>query len=226
MEEEKVWIRQAVAGDHEAFTRLVEAYQIPVYNLAYRMLGDASEAEDAAQETFLRAYTRLTTYQTDKKFSSWLLAIASHHCIDRLRRRRFTWLSLDELPFLEQAASEHNQPEEAAIRQEEQDEVRKMLDHLSPQYRAAVILRYWYELSYREIAEVMGTTESAVKSKLHRARGMLAERAMASQPAETTPNAKKGEGSHLPGGGGQGQSPLVTVCALDSVAATRRGERQ
>jgi RNA polymerase sigma-70 factor (ECF subfamily) len=75
MEEEKVWIRQALAGDHEAFTRLVEAYQIPVYNLAYRMLGDAREAEDAAQETFLRAYTRLTTYQRDKKFSSWLLAI-------------------------------------------------------------------------------------------------------------------------------------------------------
>jgi RNA polymerase sigma-70 factor (ECF subfamily) len=191
MEEEKVWIRQAVAGDREAFTRLVEAYQIPVYNLAYRMLGDAREAEDAAQETFLRAYTRLTTYQIDKKFSSWLLAIASHHCIDRLRRRRFTWLSLDELPFLEQAAGERKQPEEAAIRHEERDEVRKMLDHLPPQYRAAVILRYWYELSYREIAEVMGTTESAVKSRLYRAREMLAQRAMASQTAETAHNTKR-----------------------------------
>jgi RNA polymerase sigma-70 factor (ECF subfamily) len=218
MEEEKVWIRQAMAGDHEAFTCLVEAYQIPVYNLAYRMLGDASEAEDAAQETFLRAYTRLTTYQTDKKFSSWLLAIASHHCIDRLRRRRFTWLSLDELPFLEQATGERNRPEEAAIRQEEQDEVRRMLDHLSPQYRAAVILRYWYELSYREIAEVMGITESAVKSRLYRAREKLAQRALASQTAETTSNAK-------PSGEGQGQSLLVTTCALDSVAAARRSER-
>jgi len=225
MEEEKVWIRQAVAGDREAFTRLVEAYQIPVYNLAYRMLGDAREAEDAAQETFIRAYTRLATYQTDKKFSSWLLAIASHHCIDRLRRRRFTWLSLDELPFLEQAAGERNQPEETAIRQEEQNEVRKMLDHLSPQYRAAVILRYWYELSYREIAEVMGTTESAVKSRLYRAREMLAQRALASQTAETAPKARQGEGSPLSGGGGKGQSPMVTICALDSVAA-RRSERR
>ncbi|HID65024.1 MAG TPA: sigma-70 family RNA polymerase sigma factor [Anaerolineae bacterium] len=218
MEEEKVWIRQAVAGDREAFTRLVEAYQIPVYNLAYRMLGDAREAEDAAQETFLRAYTRLSTYQTDKKFSSWLLAIASHHCIDRLRRRRFTWLSLDELPFLEQAAGERNHPEEAAIRQEERDEVRKMLDHLPPRYRAAVVLRYWYELSYREIAEVMEITESAVKSRLYRAREMLAQRAPASQTAETAPNAK-------PGGRGQGQSHLITICALDSVAA-RRSERR
>jgi RNA polymerase sigma-70 factor (ECF subfamily) len=225
MEEEKVWIRQAVAGDREAFSRLVEAYQIPVYNLAYRMLGDAREAEDAAQETFLRAYTRLTTYQTDKKFSSWLLAIASHHCIDRLRRRRFTWLSLDELPFLNQAAGTRNQPEEAAIRQEEREEVRRMLDQLPPQYRAAVILRYWYELSYREIAEVMGITESAVKSRLYRARERLAQQATASQTAETAHNAKKGEGSHLRGEGGQGQSPLVTICALDSVAA-RRSERR
>lgn len=218
MEEEKIWIRQAVAGDREAFTRLVEAYQIPVYNLAYRMLGDAREAEDAAQETFLRVYTRLSTYQTDKKFSSWLLAIASHYCIDRLRRRRFTWLSLDELPFLEQAAGTRNQPEEAAMRREERDEVHKMLDQLPPQYRAAVILRYWYELSYREIAEVMETTESAVKSRLYRAREMLAQRAMASQTAPTAHSAK-------PGGRGKGQSPLITACAFESAAA-RRGERR
>jgi len=218
MEEEKVWIRQAVVGDREAFTRLVEAYQIPVYNLAYRMLGDAREAEDAAQETFLRAYTRLNTFQTDKKFSSWLLAIASNHCIDRLRRRRFTWLSLDELPFLEQVASERNQPEAAAIQQEKRDEVRKMLDHLPPEYRAAVILRYWYEFSYREIAEVMDTTESAIKSRLFRAREMLAQQAMAPQTAQTGHNTK-------PGGGGKGQSPLVAAYALDSAAA-RRGERR
>jgi RNA polymerase sigma-70 factor (ECF subfamily) len=225
MEEEKVWIRQAVAGDREAFTRLVEAYQVPVYNLAYRMLGDAREAEDAAQETFLRAYTRLTTFQTDKKFSSWLLAIASNHCIDRLRRRRFTWLSLDELPFLEQAASERNQPEEAAIQQEKRDEVHKMLDQLPPQYRAAVILRYWYDLSYREIAEVMGTTESAIKSRLYRAREMLAQRAMASQIVETAHTAPKVERSYLPGGEDKGQPPLVAICASDSVAAGRSERR-
>jgi RNA polymerase sigma-70 factor (ECF subfamily) len=224
MEEEKVWIREAVAGDHEAFTRLVEAYQIPVYNLAYRMLGDAREAEDAAQETFLRAYTRLTTYQRDKKFSSWLLAIASHHCIDRLRRRRFTWLSLDELPFLEQAASEWNQPEEAAVRQEERDEVRKMLDQLPPQYRAAVILRYWYDLSYREIAEVMETTESAIKSRLYRARESLAQQAMASQAAETAHTAQKVKRSPLPGGEGKGQPPLIAICASHSGTA-RESER-
>ena len=89
---ESNWIQQARAGDQaasaDAFSRLVEAYQTPIYNLAYRMLGNRTEAEDAAQETFIRAYTRLDTYDPGRKFSSWLLSIASHYCVDVLRRRR------------------------------------------------------------------------------------------------------------------------------------------
>jgi DNA-directed RNA polymerase specialized sigma24 family protein len=139
-------------------------------------------------------------------------------------RRRFTWLSLDELPFLEQAASEWNQPEEAAIQQEEQDKVRKMLDQLPPQYRAAVILRYWYDLSYREIAEVMETTESAIKSRLFRARERLAQQAMASQTAETAHTAQKVKRNRLPSGEGKGQPPLIAICASHSGTA-RESER-
>jgi RNA polymerase sigma-70 factor (ECF subfamily) len=180
MEEEKVWIQRALAGDQEAFSCLVEVYQTAVYNLAYRMLGNAVEAEDAAQETFLRAYTRLNTYDPSKKFSSWLLAIASHHCVDRLRRRRWRWLSLDELPPWRWLSSS-KRPEEIVIRREERGEVRQLLDQLPPHYRVAVILRYWHDLSYQEIAEAMETTESAVKSTLHRARRMLAQRTLAHQ---------------------------------------------
>jgi len=180
MEEEIAWIQRAMAGDQEAFACLVEAYQTPVYNLAYRMLGNAAEAEDAAQETFIRVYTRLDTYDSERKFSSWLLAIASNYCIDRLRQRRFGWLSLDELPPWRWLTSS-SRPEEAVIRGEERDEVRQLLDQLPPHYRATVILRYWYDLSYQEIAEAMETTESAVKSTLHRARQMLAQGAPAYQ---------------------------------------------
>ena len=86
----------ARAGDQSAFGRLVIAYQTPVYNLAYRMLGNAAEAEEAAQETFLRAYTHLRSYDPQRPFRSWLLSIASHYCIDRLRRRRITWLPLED----------------------------------------------------------------------------------------------------------------------------------
>lgn len=184
MEEETAWIQKAVAGDQEAFACLVEAYQTAVYNLAYRMLGNAVEAEDAAQETFLKAYTRLNTYDSERKFSSWLLAIASHHCVDRLRRRRWGWLSLDELPPWRWLVSS-SQPEESVIRSEERGEVRQLLDQLPPHYRATVILRYWYDLSYQEIAEAMETTESAVKSTLHRARRVLAQGALAKRNSQT-----------------------------------------
>jgi len=179
MEEEKVWIQQALAGDQEAFACLVKAYQTAVYNLAYRMLGNAAEAEDTAQETFLKAYTRLKTYDSERKFSSWLLSIASHHCIDRLRQRRFA-LSLDELPPWRWLAGS-SRPEEVVIRSQERDEVHQLLEQLPPHYRAAVVLHYWYDLSYQEIAEAMETTESAVKSTLYRARRMLAQKTLTHQ---------------------------------------------
>ncbi len=183
MEEERAWIKQARAGDQEAFARLVDAYKVSIYNLAYRMLGNVSEAEEAAQETFLRAYRQLSTYQLDRRFSTWLLSIASHYCIDRLRRRRFNWVSLDELEPWQWPASHEPRPEETVLRQEKRDEVRQMLDLLPEQYRAAVILRYWYDLSYQEIAEVTDTTVSAVKSRLHRARRMLANKMIAHSAA-------------------------------------------
>jgi RNA polymerase sigma-70 factor (ECF subfamily) len=176
---ESNWIQQARAGDSaasaEAFSRLVEAYQTPVYNLAYRMLGNAVEAQDAAQETFIRAYTRLETYDPERKFSSWLLAIASHYCVDVLRKRRIDYLSLDDLPpMVELAMPRTTQPEQVLVSQQDASAVQKLLDVLSPDYRMPVILRYWYDMSYREIAETMGVSEGTIKTRLHRARAKLA----------------------------------------------------
>jgi RNA polymerase sigma-70 factor, ECF subfamily len=177
-------ITAARRGNMAAFTRLVEAYQRPVYNLAYRMLGNGPEAEEAAQETFLRAYTQLATYQPGRKFSSWLLSIASHYCIDLLRRRRLTWLSIeDEEAPEEMLASVEPGPEETMLQNEQETLVRKMLATLPPDYRLPVVLRYWSELSYEEIAEATHTTVSAVKSKLFRARAMLADRVKGFQAA-------------------------------------------
>jgi len=176
MEEERVWVGQALAGDQVAFGRLVEAYKTPVFNLAYRLLGDAAEAEDAAQETFVRVYTHLNTYDPDRKFSSWILSITSHYCIDRLRRRRSSWLSLDDLLTRRTFADPHDGPEKTALQREEQDAVNSLLADLPSQYRLVLILRYWQDLSYQEMSQVLGTTESAIKSLLHRARCLLAER--------------------------------------------------
>ena len=88
MNEEQTWVAQAQQGDDEAFTKLVETYQTPVFNLCYRMLGEPELAEDAAQETFLRAYQHLHRYDQKRPFPTWLLSIAAHYCIDRLRRRK------------------------------------------------------------------------------------------------------------------------------------------
>jgi len=168
-------IMAARRGNTAAFTRLVEAYQRPVYNLAYRMLGNVGEAEEAAQEAFLRAFTQLATYQAGYKFSSWLLSIASHYCIDVLRRRRLTWLSIeDEEAPAEALISEELGPEDTMLQKEQEKSVRKMLATLPPDYRLPVVLRYWHNLSYEEIAEATHSTVSAVKSKLFRARTMLA----------------------------------------------------
>jgi len=175
MQAEQAWIEQALKGDRTAFGQLVRAYERPVYHLTYRMLGVSEEAEDAAQETFLRAYTRLSTYQPGRKFVNWLLSIASHYCIDRLRRNsRAPQLSLEDPMPPQWLSSDSDLPDQILDKKQERDKVRDVLGTLPPDYRAAVVLRYWYDMSYEEIAATTRSTESAVKSRLHRARRMMA----------------------------------------------------
>jgi RNA polymerase sigma-70 factor (ECF subfamily) len=174
-DEEQHWIAQSRRGDERAFGHLVDNYQRAVFNLCYRMLWDAAEAEDAAQETFIRAYTRLASFDPNRKFSTWLLAIASHYCIDRLRQRRLNLLSWDHLQPWRHPADPQPGPEEAALRSETQRYVQKLLAGLAPDYRAVLVLRYWHEFSYEEIAQALNSTVPAVKSRLFRARQMLAQ---------------------------------------------------
>ncbi len=176
MDGEKTWVIQAQHGSDEAFTRLVEAYQTHVYNLCYRMLGEPQAAEDAAQETFLRAYQHLHRYDEKRPFATWLLSIAAHYCIDRMRRRKFLSSSLDdeehggfELPDVDAP-----NPEAEAVRGEQRERMQTVLARLDAVDRAAIVLRYWQDSSEVEIAETLNLTVSAVKSRLHRARRELA----------------------------------------------------
>lgn len=173
---EPSWLVQALKGDAEAFTRIVEAYQTPVFNLCYRMLGDTYEAEDAAQETFLRAYSNLKRYDPERSFSTWMLSIAAHYCIDQVRKRRMKFISMDDpdITYLDPPDLAPG-PEARLSLNEEQNKVRILLEGLSPQDRAAVVMRYWYDFSYEEIADALSMTVSAVKSRLHRARLALAQ---------------------------------------------------
>jgi RNA polymerase sigma-70 factor, ECF subfamily len=169
-------VRRTLEGDKEAFSVLVEKYKDPVYNVAYRMLGNSTEAEDVAQETFVRAYTQLRTYKDTHRFSTWLLSIASHLAIDQLRRRRFLALPLENVPFLEWIADLGAGPEQATMQAETSDEMQRLLQQLPPKYRAVLVLRYWHDLSYEEIAGVLHLTPALVKARLHRARELVARR--------------------------------------------------
>ena len=175
LDQELNWVLQAQRGDEHAFAQLVEAYQSPIYNLAYRMLGTATEAEDATQEAFLRVWTKLDTYDPSRKLSSWMLSVASHYCIDRLRRRRGGQVSMEEIMASRWLPADEPKPEDTTLSQEQREQVRALLQYLQPQYRLVVTLRYWQDKSYTEIAAITGTTESAVKSRLHRARRAMAE---------------------------------------------------
>ncbi len=175
MNEEKTWILQAQNGSDESFTHLVETYQTPVFNLCYRMLGGAQAAEDAAQETFLRAYQHLHRYDLKRSFATWLLSIAAHYCIDRLRRKKLPAFSVDEeedntfeIPDM---AAVH--PETEVVHGEQREQIHALVGSLDATDRAAIVMRYWYEYSEAEIADALNLTVSAVKSRLHRARKQL-----------------------------------------------------
>jgi RNA polymerase sigma factor (sigma-70 family) len=167
-------VELVVNGDQNVFAVLVERYKDAVQNLAYRMLGNTTEAEDVTQETFVRAYTQLGTYKPVHKFSTWLLSIASHLAIDQLRRRRFLALPLEDVPFLEWLPDVGVGPEQSALQGEQQDEIQEYLQLLPSKYRAVIVLRYWYDFSYEEIAQALKLTPALVKARLHRARELLA----------------------------------------------------
>jgi len=168
-------VTSTLRGDRQAFVQLVEKYQTPVYNLAYRMLGNPQDAEDAAQETFLRAYTQLATYQPARPFATWLLSIAAHYCIDQHRRGRAN-LSFDDLLTVTDPAGHEPLPDEVVLDRERQVEVQAALFSLPPRYRLLLVLRYWYDLSYAEMGEMLHLAEGTVKVGVFRAREALGQR--------------------------------------------------
>ncbi len=177
MDEEQRWLQAARQGDPQAITCLIEHYQAQVYGVCYRLLEDAQEAEDAAQETFLKALSALHTYDAQRPFRPWLLRIASNECIDRLRRRRGE-LSLDGMDDAcdawEWMAGTDPLPEQTLEERELLQALRRSLHTLPPEDVVVLKLFYWMNYSYEEIAALTHTTVPALKSRLFRARRALA----------------------------------------------------
>jgi RNA polymerase sigma-70 factor (ECF subfamily) len=170
-------VRQTLSGNTSAYNGLVQRYQRQVYNLAYRMLGNAEDAGDLVQDTFLRAYGALSSFRQDASFLTWLYKIASNLCIDQLRSRKAkSTLSLDvELEEGREPAADirSSGPEEAAVRSSVQDVVQRAVLNLPDKYRAVVVMRHLQDMSVDEIARILDLPTGTVKTHLFRARDML-----------------------------------------------------
>ncbi|MGH0036257.1 MAG: RNA polymerase sigma factor [Myxococcota bacterium] len=170
-------LERARGGDGAAFAELFSRFERDVARLCHRMLdGTGADAEDAAAEVFLRARRSLSGVDPDRPFRAWLLAVANHHCIDVLRRRLrerrlFVADSGEELPEQDPAPS----PLSALLWAERRDELAAAIDALPARYRVPLVLRYFSELDYKAIAEVLDVTPVQVNNWLYRGRRALRE---------------------------------------------------
>jgi RNA polymerase sigma-70 factor, ECF subfamily len=174
-------VERTLAGYEDAFRVLVARHQRSVYNLLVRMLRNPSLAEELTQESFLKSFKSLRTFDPRFKFSNWILRIAHNAAIDALRRSGPPEVPLEEpgepgAPSVVDGLADPSGPEgeRTVERRETAAALNDALDRLRPEYRRMVVLRYQEDLSYEEIAEVTGLPVGTVKSHLHRARGEMA----------------------------------------------------
>lgn len=160
----------ALAGSQPSFQEIIRRYERPVFNLIYRVVRNPTLAEDVAQDAFLKAFRNLASFDANRRFSSWMFRIANNAALDALRRRKAD--PLVQAEAAEPAIPPPADPVEAAALGEAIDAA---LHVLRPEWRAAVVLRYQEDLSYEEIAEVLGMPEGTVKTFVHRARKQLME---------------------------------------------------
>ena len=165
--------RRAANGDGAAFAEIVRLYQQAIYNVAYRMLGNAHDAEDAAQDAFLRAYRFFDRFDPDRPLAPWLKRITVNVCLNRLNAEKPASSLDDNLP---PPKDSHPGPEAQTAEDQRRERIRTEIVSLPPNYRAVIELRHFQELSYDEIANALKRPLSSVKSDLFRARKLLAER--------------------------------------------------
>ncbi|MFA4015269.1 MAG: hypothetical protein RUDDFDWM_000349 [Candidatus Fervidibacterota bacterium] len=184
MDEELVEMAQN--GDRNAFTILVKRYQDRIYNLIYRYVGNVEDALDLTQETFIKAFVKLGEFRGNSKFYTWLYRIAVNACIDFRRRERisivhwddikpneFDRLDMDESMNSVDVVGEDNNPEMHMLKSELKQIVREAISALPEHLRIVLILREYEDLSYEEIASIVGCRVGTVKSRLFQAREML-----------------------------------------------------
>ena len=172
-------ISQVLKGDQNAFGEIVELYKDKVFQICFRMIGNRHEAEDLAQEAFVRAFINIHSFNIQMKFSTWLFRIATNLCIDRLRKKKPDYhldaeiAGTEGLNMYSQIAADLMMPEEELESLELQEYIQGALLKLPEKYRSVIVLKYIEELSLKEISEVLDLPISTVKTRIHRGRGAL-----------------------------------------------------
>lgn len=172
-------IKQVKKGDQNAFAEIVDLYKDKIYQLCYRMLGNAHEAEDIAQEAFIRAFVNIHTYDMSKKFSTWLYRIATNLSIDRIRKKKPDYYldaevsGTDGLTMYSQVSAEGALPEDEIETMELQETIQQEILKLPDKYRTVIVLKYIDELSLKEIGDILDIPIGTVKTRIHRGREAL-----------------------------------------------------
>jgi len=175
---DEMLVEQVRKGSQVAFAELVRRHQNAVYSLCYRLVGNAAEAEDLAQEAFLRLYRSAGQFRAGARLRPWLHKITTNVCLDALRKRKETTLPLDDViagDIQPHVHSVDELPEEAYLNREKRLDVQQALLRLPGEYRVALVLRYLEDLSYQEVADALGVPLSTVETRLFRAKKLLGQ---------------------------------------------------
>ncbi|MDD4968445.1 MAG: sigma-70 family RNA polymerase sigma factor [Paludibacter sp.] len=162
-------ITSSIRNDEKAFRIIVETYQSMIYSLSFRLLCNEEEAKDTVQETFLRVWLNLNKYQSDKKFSTWIYAIASNLCLDKLKNLKHNQCSNSNDESINYMISSDN-IEQTIINKELAEIILKLTDNLTPKQKIVFILRYLEDIEVNEIVQITGMPPNKIKSNLFLAR--------------------------------------------------------
>lgn len=170
---------RAKDGDQKAYAELMYRYKDSIYFMALKMVNNKDDAMDLTVETFGKAFENIEKYKPDFAFSTWLFRIATNNCIDFIRKKRLNVVSLQSLSEEDkdekqlQIASDTLNPEQTSIKKQESEKLKSIVEQLPQRYRTLIILRYYDEQSYEEIAQQLDLPLGTVKAQLFRARDLM-----------------------------------------------------
>lgn len=178
LEDDKL-VEAAVEGDEKAYARLMEKYQRALYFHVLKMVKDKEQVDDLVQESFVKAFDNLESYNTNYAFSTWLYRITTNHTIDYLRKKKLNTLSIDEPVKTKEGDMEVQLPDDSfetdreILRKQRKQIIQKAIDDLPEKYRQVIEMRHMEEKSYQEISELLDLPLGTVKAHIFRAREML-----------------------------------------------------